>query len=243
MKRGALIFIAVMLLASAAHSQALLVLLFGDKLSTETFQLGINATVTGSDFRGLDGAKTRYSWAFGMFGDIKVSERFRIEPGLTVKTPAGAGDRPDIDLPDDIGGCIQDDSFTLETKMNYLTMPVYFKYFPVPKFNLGIGPQIGYLTGAEDIYDGKTARDLDLEVVQGQTGTYNRWDYGVVGKAEYVFSPQKELRSLRLSFNYYYGLSDIIKDNPGDAIYNSYWLLTLGIPVGGSDAGAEEEAN
>ena len=51
------------------------------------------------------------------------------------------------------------------------------------------------------------------------------------------------MRSLRLSFNYYYGITDIVKDNTGDAIYNSIWLLTLNIPVGGEDAAAEEAAD
>ena len=242
MRRLVMAVLLVLVLANAAHSEALLVLLFGDKLSTETFQLGINAAVTGSNFMGLDGTKTRYSWAFGIFGDINVSEAFRIQPELTVKTPAGTKQRSDRELPPNAAECVQEGSFKVDTEMNYLTLPVYFKYFIAPTFSVGLGPQVGYLTSARDIYDGKTAEGLDVTVVNGATGEYNRWDFGFTAKAEWVFSPHKKMRSLRLSFNYYYGITDIVKDNTGDALNNSIWLLTLNIPVGGKNAAAEEAA-
>lgn len=229
----------VLLLAHTAHSEALLVILFGDKLSTERFQLGINAAVTGSDFMGLDGTKTRYSWAFGMMGEIKVSDAFTIQPELTVKTPAGARNRSDRGLPENVEDCVKEETFTVDTEMNYLTMPVYFKYFIAPSFGIGLGPQVGYLTSARDVYEGKTEGDYDITVVQGATGDYNRWDFGFAAKAEWLFSPHKKMRSLRLSFNYYYGVTDVVKDNSGDAVSNSIWLLTLNIPVGGEDAAAE----
>lgn len=243
MKRIILAALLVLILANAAHSEALLVLLFGDKLSTERFQLGINASVTGSNYMGLDGTKTRYSWAFGVMGEIKISDNFTIQPELTVKTPAGARDRQDMELPPNIDDCIQEDTFTVDTHMNYLTMPVYFKYFFASSFSIGLGPQAGYLTSAEDIYHGKTELGNDITVQQGTTGDYNRWDFGFAGKVEWVFSPHKEMRSLRLSFNYYYGITDIVNDNTGDAMQNSIWLLTLNIPVGGKDAAAEEAAH
>jgi hypothetical protein len=242
MKRLLLFALLLLMLTSTAHSEALLVLLFGDRLSTERFQLGINAAVTGSDLMGLDGTKTRYSWAFGMFGDIKVSDAFRIQAELTVKTPAGARNRPDVGLVpnQDDCECIDPDTFTRDTEMNYLTMPVYFKYFIARTISLGLGPQVGYLTSAKDIYEGKTTQDRSMTVVNGATGDYKRWDFGFTAKAEWVFSPHKEMRSLRLSFNYYYGITDIINNNTGDAVYNSIWLLTLNIPVGGKEAAAEE---
>jgi len=47
--------------AQAAQSQALLIILFGDKLSTEKFQMGINADITFSGVNGLNDASTRLS--------------------------------------------------------------------------------------------------------------------------------------------------------------------------------------
>jgi hypothetical protein len=48
------------------------------------------------------------------------------------------------------------------------------------------------------------------------------------------------MKSLRLSLKYYYGLTDILKDNQGDPLRNSILLLSLGIPVGGSNDEKEE---
>ena len=62
----------------------------------------------------------------------------------------------------------------------------------------------------------------------------NRWDAGVTGIIDYFFKPEKNMRSLRLSLTYYYGLTDMLKDNTGDAWNNSIFLLSIGIPVGAS---------
>jgi len=40
---------------------------------------------------------------------------------------------------------------------------------------------------------------------------------------------------MRISLTYYYGLIDILKDNPGDAWNNSILMLSLAIPMGGGD--------
>jgi len=44
------------------------------------------------------------------------------------------------------------------------------------------------------------------------------------------------VRSLRLNAKFYYGLTNTVKGNTGDAIRN--WILFIGldIPVGGKDA-------
>ena len=67
-------------------------LLFGDKLSTEKFQLGINADLVWSGYTGAGSYDPRFSWAFGAYGEIKLSERWHLQPEITLKTPAGAND-------------------------------------------------------------------------------------------------------------------------------------------------------
>ena len=44
---------------------------------------------------------------------------------------------------------------------------------------------------------------------------------------------------MRLSLTYYFGLTDILKDNSGDSWNNSIFLFSLAIPIGG---GGSEEA-
>ena len=75
MKKILLIITVAFTFQTTSNAQALLMLLFGDKLSTEKFQMGINAAVTGSDIAGIADAKFRYSWAFGAFGEVIGDKR------------------------------------------------------------------------------------------------------------------------------------------------------------------------
>ena len=59
------LLLAVAMPAIPAHGQALLILVFGDKLSTEKFQVGINADLTWTNATNVDNSKVRLGWLFG----------------------------------------------------------------------------------------------------------------------------------------------------------------------------------
>jgi len=78
------------LFSSVSNAQALLIILFGDKLSTETFQMGINASLGYSGLNGAPGnPEYRVDWAFGAFGEVKFTDKWYLHFDLTIKTPAG----------------------------------------------------------------------------------------------------------------------------------------------------------
>ena len=114
------------------------------------------------------------------------------------------------------------------------SQPVYIKY-ATGSFKFGLGGQLGYLSSATDVYEGSTILGDDFSMNREVVEYHNRWDAGITAMIDYFFMPEKKMKSLRLSLKYYYGLTDILKDNPGDAVNNSIFLLSLGIPVGGSD--------
>jgi hypothetical protein len=224
----------------AANAQALLIILFGDKLSTEKFQLGINADLTFSSLTGVSEASTRMSWAFGAYGEVKLGSHWRLQPELTVTTPAGASKL----TPGTAGNPFQptgdppiDDAIasgTVTRSANYLTLPLILKYVAGP-VGFGVGGQLGYLTGADD----ELISDVDqgaLRLKQSVKDTLNNWDAGLVASLDFAFKPQAQMRSLRVNAKFYYGLLDTLKENLGDPIRN--WILFVGldIPVGGSDA-------
>ena len=236
------IVLALLLIAGTAQtvqSQALLIILFGDKLSTEKFQMGINADLTFSSVSGLSDASTRMSWAFGAYGEVNLGTHWRLQPELTVKTPAGAskltpgtGGNPFQPTGDPtIDNAIANGSVTRSA--NYITLPLILKYVVGP-LGIGVGGQVGLLTGADD----ELISDVDqgaLRLKQSVKDTLNTWDAGLVASLDFAFRPQARMRSLRLNAKFYYGLMDTLKENPGDPIRN--WILFVGldIPVGGSD--------
>ena len=226
-------------LQQAANAQALLIILFGDKLSTEKFQLGINADLTFSSVTGLSDASTRMSWAFGAYGEVNLGTHWRLQPELTVKTPAGAskitpGAAGNPFLP--TGDPTIDNAIangTVTRSANYLTLPLILKYVAGP-LGFGVGGQLGILTGADD----ELISEVDagaLRLKQSVKDTLNTWDAGLVASLDFAFRPKDKMRSLRLNAKFYYGLTETLKGNTGDPIRN--WILFVGldIPVGGSD--------
>lgn len=227
-----LIFFNFFLFTGISNGQALLILLFGDDLSTETLQVGINASASASTLSGLSSSEYRYDWAFGAFGEIKLTDDWFLHFTLTIKTPAGAKNvEPFMDPLE-----VTDSLFTglnVERKINYLTIPVFIKY-ATGHFKFGLGGQIGYMTSATDVYSGSTVIGDDFTMDRNVVDYFDRWDAGLTGMVDYFFKPDMKMKSLRLTLSYYYGFIDILKDNPGSAVNNSIFLLSLGIPVGGS---------
>jgi hypothetical protein len=218
---------------TTANAQALLMLLFGDKLSTEKFQMGINAAVTGSDIAGITDAEFRYSWAFGAFGELKFNDDWFLHFNLTVKTPGGAKNvQPFEEIIPEIDTLTSD--ITITRSFNYITLAVFIKY-RLGAVKLGVGGQLGYLTSASDIYEGYTFLGDELSMERNIRDKINLWDAGVTGIIDYYFKPEAKMKSMRISLTYYYGLTDILKDNAGDTWNNSILMLSLVIPMGGGD--------
>jgi len=201
--------------------------------------MGINASLSASNINGLDNTDYRISWAFGAFGEVKFTDDWYLHFNLTAKTPGGAKNvEPFEDILPVIDTLTSDIQIT--RALNYITLPVFIKYRLGP-VKLGVGAQLGYLTSAGDIYEGFTFLGDDLSMERNIRDKLNLWDAGVTGIIDYFFKPEKNMRSLRLSLTYYYGLTDILKDNTGDAWNNSIFLLSIAIPVGGSDDVEEVE--
>ena len=220
---------------STVNAQALLIILFGDKLSTETFQAGINADLSYTNFTGVDGTNYRTSWAFGAFFEIKLSENWSLQPELTIKTPGGAKNMPSEYY---VEQEIIDSTFTdvnVTTSMNYISVPIYLKY-TTGHWGFGAGPMFGYLTGATDTYSGGTTFGDEFSLDRDVRARYNNWDVGFTVMVDFLFAPEEKMQSTRLGLKYYGSFTDILKENSGETVSNSIFLLSLGIPIGGSDS-------
>ena len=235
MKKIMLIVILSMAGIGTVNGQALIILLFGDKLSTPTFQMGVNADISYTTVTGTDNADPYMNWAFGALFEYKMSEKWYLGFDLTLKTPAGATNINPLFPPD---SAIYDFAKDIKTtlKSNYISLPVWIKY-KTGKFKWGIGAQVAYRSGSTQITEGTTHTGTDFkgEYDLDNLDLLNSWDFALSGTIDYYFDLEKDMKSLRLSLKYAYGLTDIIKDNSGDAIYNSQLLIALGIPIGGTE--------
>jgi hypothetical protein len=131
-----------------ARSQILIGLLLGEKVTTESFHLGIDIGVGLTNVSGISGTRVRTGLHFGLLGEWRFAERLYLQPGLLPFFNAGADDMPFKDF-----GLGQLDSLvsnkSATRKLNYVAVPIIVKYgFVQEKLLLGLGPQINFLTSA-----------------------------------------------------------------------------------------------
>jgi opacity protein-like surface antigen len=94
---------------------------------------GLNvATLTGD----VDNASSKVGFHVGGFAEIKVSDKFAVQPELLFSTQgAKFGD--------------------LKSNLSYVNIPVMAKFYVADAFSLEAGPQIGFLVSAKDKFEGE----------------------------------------------------------------------------------------
>lgn len=220
-----------MLPVRSAHPQALLVLLFGDKFASENVQGGIKFDGVWSTLSGLSDAERRRSWDLGGFIEVKLSDRWSIQPEFTFKSPAGARGLPLVPT----GVAAIDSAFatasdvSVTRTLGYITIPILVK-LKAGRFGLGLGPQVGYIVRAEDRYSGTVSREDDLSYTVGLWSRVNRWDSGVSATGEFFLAPRLGLHSMRIRAFWYHAFGDALSDAAGA---NDTIGVGFGLPIGG----------
>ena len=157
---------------------------------------GVNfATLTGD----TDGASSIIGYNVGGFAEIKMSEKFSIQPELLFSTQ---------------GAQVTSDGTEVDFILSYLNIPVMAKYYASPKFSIELGPQIGFLTSAK----GK-AMGVSVDVEDFFKST----DFGLNFGAGYDFT-----KKFSAGVRYNLGLSNIAEDSGGDSVQNSVFSITIG---------------
>ncbi len=221
-----------------ARSQALIMLLLGDKVSSPNFTAGINAGLSLTTLSQPESATARLSWSFGAFLEWRLSDNVFIGSDITFKNPGGAktltglwDDVPEIDT------VFSEKKESLQT--SYVSLPVIIKY-QFSSFRVFGGPQVSYLVAATDNISGTGPSGARIDADRSAFSKLNRWDAGFVVGLEALVTPSQGVYSLRLALRYYQGLVDVTKD-PNVNTLNSGFYFTIGIPLGSpSDFDSEE---
>lgn len=219
---------------------ALLVLLFGDKVASENFYFSLKAGANYSNLSGLDDTKGAFGLNFGLQATIKLSEKWDLIPEFTPLSKKGAKDiaylSSGIPELDNLIGT--PDASRMD--MNYIDVPVILNYHPTKKIGIGTGPQFSFLTSAENQYEKNVQPEDELIYEQGSQLDWNTFDFGWAFEFTYKLWQARGGDGLNINLRYTLGLTDIIKDNPGDAVTNSVFQFSLSFPFIAKD---EEEGN
>jgi len=226
------LLIGLLLLGSlGAQSQAMWILIFGDKLSNDFMQSGINFSITRSNYSDLDRSNKLFSWALGGFMDFKLKKsNWNIALDMTFKSPTGASNLNDYynHYPITDSTEIVTDNITLEG-VNF-AIPIYLKY-KTKYVNFGIGPQFNFLYRATFRYEAEAKGDYEIRVTNNAKEHVKMFDVGISGVIETYLSPNKPKTSLRIGLRYYYGFISQLVDYPH--ANSSVFMLSFGMPIVG----------
>ena len=171
---------------------------------------GVNfANVVGDD---AGDANMFVGFNAGFFVEIPVTDKLTIQPEILYSAQGSKSEGPLV-----IDGSLYDVKATM--KLNYINIPVMFKYNVVEKFSLEAGPYVGFLTTAKmkvDV-DGYGSATEDMKDLVKST------DFGVALGMNYDFSDV-----IFANVRYQGGLTQIGDTGEGDNIKNSVFQLGLG---------------
>ncbi len=182
---------------------------------------GLNvATLTGD----IENASSKIGFHVGGFAEIKISEKFAIQPELLYSTQGAKRDFSEV---------FDGDAISTDAKINlaYLNIPIMAKFYVADKFSLEAGPQIGFLMSAKrDVTESATIDGIFYsESEKTDVKDFMKSiDFGVNFGAGYDFT-----ENLSAGLRYNLGLSNI-NDVKGDddannsKTKNSVFSLSVG---------------
>jgi len=132
-------------------------------VSAQETRFGVKAGLNLSSLTGdVEDAKSLVGFQVGGFAEIKLTDKFAIQPEVLFSTQGAKFD--------DIEG-------DYDAKLNYINVPVLAKYFVTEAFTVEAGPQIGFLVSAkvdgEDLKDAYKSVDFGFNFGAGYNFTEN----------------------------------------------------------------------
>ncbi len=168
--------------------------------NAQDVKFGAKAGLNMSNFGGdAEDTSMKIGFQVGGFAEIKVSDKFAIQPELLYSALGAKEDFAGIEV---------------SSNLNYLNIPVMAKYFVAEGFSLEAGPQLGFLLSAKAKGDGESEDIKDaLESI----------DFGLNFGAGYDVA-----ENINIGVRYSLGLSNIIKDSDDYKVNNSNIAIAVG---------------
>jgi hypothetical protein len=227
------LFSVFLLFPAVLNSQVLITILLGDALNTDKIEFGLIGGMNRSYINTISGADGMNNFNLGFYFHILMKNNSYLSTGVLVKSNVGATGMPTYSLGDENFDAVFREG-TLTKKIPSFYVPILFHQRFNNRWYIEAGPQLGLIHKPVDIFDASTLggdAEFKLEVKE----QYKHIDAGLVGGVGYKF--KKEIKSMAVGINYYYGLVDVSAD-PAQTIKNSAIYFYMKIPIG---VGKKEE--
>lgn len=217
----------VLFLAPPARAQVLVGYLFGEKLASETFNMGFEVGLNFSTLDGLDGATRINRPVFGLFADWRFSEHVHL--GGAVLPIAGRGASGITPLPTgDPAIDAQTQGARATRSLGCVEFPVLLKWAPRREsgFRIGVGPSLALITGATDRYDIETPSGAGYVLERDIKGQVPGLDAGLSVDVEW------RLAMFSIAARYTQGLTDMRLPGESRAVHSRVLTGTGRIALG-----------
>ncbi|ESU28454.1 hypothetical protein FLJC2902T_18170 [Flavobacterium limnosediminis JC2902] len=178
--------------------------------NTSDVSYGVKAGLNLANIVGDDAGDANMYVGFnaGLFVEIPVADKLSIQPELLYSTQGSKAEEN-----------IEGYNFDLTMKLNYINVPVMFKYKVADKFSLEAGPYVGFLANSKIKYKSSiVSGSEDMDDLLKST------DFGL------GFGMNYELSDIVFAnARYQAGLTQIGDTGEGDDIKNSVFQIGLGI--------------
>lgn len=224
-------YFALLLLFMASlqsHAQAALAaILFGDKVATENFNIGMEFGIPLANISDVDGSSSKTGVNFGISANIKLNDNWSLHPNAFFLSRRGANvdalslnsDDPELN--------VKFQEVPATVKVNYIDVPIFVNYrFTNSNFKVGLAPQISFRTGANAIFTNAQG-DFDFTI---DNATHSI-DFGLVTQVGYVLFSEKKQKEIHVQLRYFQGFTDVYDDSliPGNNT-SHYFALFLSFP-------------
>jgi hypothetical protein len=207
--------------------QVLISILLGDALNTDKIEFGLVGGLNRSYINSISDSKGLNNFDLGFYFHFLLKNNSYLSTGVLVKSNVGATGMPVYSLGDpNFDAVYQDGKLTKKIPVFYV--PILFHQRFRNRWYIEAGPQLGLIHKPVDIFEASKLGG-DLKFTLNVKEQYKHIDAGIMGGIGYKF--KKEIKSMAVGINYYYGLVDISAD-PGIKIKNSALYFYMKIPIG-----------
>lgn len=206
MKLKTFILLAFLLCMQYANAQAaLFALLFGDKVASENFNIGLEIGIPYASISSASGTSSKAGITFGIAGNIKLSDNWSVHPSAYFLSKRG-GKFDQLSLISDdaeLNGKFQ--NVPTQLTLNYIDVPVFLNYrFTDSNIKLGIAPQVSFITGSDAVFTN----------AQGKFGysvkdVTNSVDFGMIFQLGYILHSNKFNKDIHMHLRYFQGFNDV----------------------------------
>nr|WP_315028283.1 porin family protein [uncultured Chryseobacterium sp.] len=174
--------------------------------------MNVSSLSNGAD---LSDSKSKIGFNAGVFANIPVASNFSVQPEV---------------IYNDLGSKVTREYSALgntyrseySRNLGYVAVPVMFQYNATPEFFLEAGPEFGFLVSAKDKFKNSTNNNNNTQIATLNKDDFQTFNFGIGIGAGYYFLP-----NLGITARYTAGLTDIYKNNSGDAVKNNVFQVGL----------------